>query len=389
MTEHHSGSIVRFVTSEAVFASIAVSLIVADLHLPGISWQGDSLSPLSRTLALGLVWSSCIAAGLLAIKRLNTQTLLGFIPTGAMLGWAGISSLTGLVPTRSVYVWLGFCAAAFIALLLAQSGIEMSLIVVAVASGVITYASLAVRILGLGHDAGRLYGVTLTYNIVGQIGGLLIVSSLLLANRGSYRLATAIAAIPAGLIVIYLSNSRTAAVGVLGATVVLLVRKRAAQSIVVLLLGLALVAMFVSTSEIEEVTRRTDTEDLSNLSGRPQIWDYSIDKILERPFLGAGLATGPAQFFGESVAYGAGIEQASSHNLAIEIAREIGLVGLGLTLAMLLLARPWRLDSIAPLFYYLLATATTAPTSGLPGVPVLAWFIVISVGVTHFNEASR
>ncbi|MCB0989566.1 MAG: O-antigen ligase family protein, partial [Acidimicrobiales bacterium] len=188
--------------------------------------------------------------------------------------------------------------------------------------------------------------------------------------------------LPAGLYAVVESDTRTA-FGALAVAGLVAAFDRAPMPLIVAgFVAAVLVYPQVDLADATSAVRRDSTEQLSELNGRTPIWRLSFNAIEQDPLTGAGLASGEPQIRAAAHGEGIAVFSASSHNHAIEIARELGLVGLGLALVALVRAAPWKSRRLRPLLAYLLVMSVTMPTSGLPGLITAAWFVVIATGST-------
>ena len=133
-----------------------------------------------------------------------------------------------------------------------------------------------------------------------------------------------------------------------------------------------------ATDVLTDNVRRTDSEDLSQLTGRVDIWSWSIDASSDRPLLGHGLATGNAALVRERTVGSIGATSGSSHNLILEIWREVGLVGVAFAAGATAVASRRRQLAAFLVLAYLAASGMTMPTTGLAGVILATWIVVIA-----------
>ncbi|MCP4959169.1 MAG: O-antigen ligase family protein [Actinomycetia bacterium] len=368
----------------AALATIAVAILAtADVDVESIGWAGSSLGPWHRFTSLSLAWTLAVATGLTSLVRLDRRTLRSLVPVAFLLAWLALSSLTGLHPGRSMIVWLGCTAAALAACAVAAQGMRTALVAVAAPSAAIVYGSLFTWFvfgrLGSGVDS-RLAGLVFEPNMLGHLAGLLLIAGVSFAQTTTRPAAVLLATVPAAVTAIIASDTRAAYLGVLIALLAMVPRRVFVAVVAAATVTISVIAVFAAPSDLQDILRRDADEELVELSGRSHIWPININWVLDDPITGAGLASGPAQFHTNAHRDGLIQFSFSSHNLALEIAREAGLVGLGLALASAVAARPWRSSTMRPLFVYLLITGLTMPMSGLPGIIVATWFVVIVVG---------
>ena len=144
---------------------------------------------------------------------------------------------------------------------------------------------------------------------------------------------------------------------------------------------LAVATISTAATDLEELGRRSETEDLSALSGRSLIWERSWELISDSPVTGNGLGSGPADLTGSAIDDGQLLFSPSSHSLPLEIARETGIIGLGLVLFAVVEAHRRRQILFRPVGAYLLVAAFAMPTTGFAGVVALAWLVEVERSV--------
>lgn len=363
-----------------LIATVLIAAVtVADLQIARFNWFAPNLTPTSRTMAIGLVWIAAAAyAWCFRPTNLSRKQAAVFRLLIAFLAWALLSSILAPDPVRSVAVWFGFSAVMMLTVSAVHKvGPDPVLWGVLFGTVSISAVSLAQELLGRPVEiGGRLGGITFEANLLGQLSGLglVVAATLMWRNRLDPRVALAIAGIT--LWAAYLSGTRTTwpALGV--ACVVALATRRTYAVVTTTALALALVLGLGGAELIAERSQRSDTEDLARLSGRVDLWDWSIEQSLDRPFVGYGLGSANATFADAQTVGRVVVVSRSSHNLVLEIARETGLVGLTLLSAALARSRFWQKPAIAPLLAYLAISGLTMPTSGIPSLAFVAWMAV-------------
>jgi len=88
-----------------------------------------------------------------------------------------------------------------------------------------------------------------------------------------------------------------------------------------------LISIISSTDEMASLLRH-------RLSGRYEIWEYAINKIMERPFFGYG-PNGFAIIAFNDVDYVKGVPYAQPHNFIVQFLFEYGIVGTLLFLSLI------------------------------------------------------
>ena len=360
-----------------LFAVPVALFVLGDLDTSFVdrewSWAGRDLTALR--VVLFVVLAGVSAATAWWPNRVAGRVLSA--PVAVFLAWAALASLAGVHPARSMVSWLVLAAAACAgAVAVRRAGDRAALTAIWVGA-----VALAIVSIGLDQTSvldrvqSRLAGPTLEPNMVAHICGLGVVALGLTVRRQT--LERMILALPM-LYVIYASDTRTIMVALAvaaGASTLV----RSPRSTVVA--GAVVAVLFISFdvgASFQSAAQRTGDEDLSELSGRIGVWQFSLERIDVDPFTGSGLASGPREFDQHAAASDVQVASQSSHSLPLEIARETGVVGLGLAVIASALALWRRRWSLLPLTAYLVVSALTMPMSGFSGLVTVAWFVVIT-----------
>jgi hypothetical protein len=336
-------------------------------------WASQQLTATRTLLLVGVATVSAVAV----LFAARTGRLGLNLPIAAFVSWAGVASILGIHPARSAVAWLVLTGAACAGTAaVRQAGDRAALTTIWLAAAGLAVGSVFLDVTGMIERInGRLAGPTLDANVLAHICGLGVVALGLTIRRSTfYRL---VCALPL-LYVVYESETRTilVALAVAAGTAVL---GRAPRTLFIGALVIApLVIAFDFASSLETAVQRSSDEDLLNLSGRIGVWEFSFDRIMVDPFTGFGLASGPQEFGEHSAASGVQIFSQSSHSLPLEIARETGVVGLGLAAIAAARGLARRRWSLLPLTAYLVVSALTMPLSGFAGLVTVAWFVVIT-----------
>jgi O-antigen ligase len=379
----------RLLSPYLVAAAVA-AFAIADLRLglDVVGWQERRLRPWPRIAGLAMIW--CFAASLgLTLARVHTRRVLpSLLPLGVFLTWGLVAALLGIHPARSVFIWTGYVAAA---LLISHRPVD-AFRGLAIGSGGVVASALLLDLVGwaprtapgsyLQHHrgSGRLLGLALEPNMLAHIAGLLVVCAgfQVLAHRRHRTLS--FAAIGMGLLAVWESDTRTVILALAASAAVVAWDRSPSAAVAAAAVSIPLI--FLSSVDLVDATAPFDrrSDELEDVSGRSFVWAASLEGIVQNPFVGAGLASGPNQFQEISPGSWFTLSGPSSYNLPLEIARETGLIGLALAAWALLAAKPWRCPIARPLLTYLAVTALTMPMSGLPGLMAISWFVVLSLG---------
>jgi len=365
----------------AIATILVAAVTVADLQIARFDWLAPNLTPTSRTVALGLIWAAAaIYAWRFRPAKLPSNQAAVFRLLMAFLVWALISSVFAADPVRSVAVWFGFSAIMLVTVsVVHRVGPDPALWGVLFGTVAISVVSLVQYLLGRAAEInGRLGGVSFEPNLMGQLSGLglVVAATLVWRRRLDPRIAAAIAGVT--LWTAYLSGTRTTWAALGAAGIVLLATRRPLAVLTTTALAVALLFSLGGADLIAERSQRTDTEELSRLSGRTALWDWSIEQSLDRPIVGYGLGSAASSFADAQTAGRVVVNSRSSHNIVLDIVRETGLVGLLLLSAALLRSRFWRKPDIAAILAFLAVSGLTMPVSGLPGVVFVTWITVVA-----------
>jgi len=373
---------------------VLVGLMATDIGLDSLGWEPGQIGPTSRLIVLAGVWAAAIVftGVVIATHRRLLAPSGRLILAGLTLGT--IASLFSETPLRSASIGLAFIVVVVaVTAVVRVTGWDAAVLALMTGLSVVCFVAL---ILGLvGFDSAwetivsprRLRGTLAEPNSLGQLGGLLaVLGGAMLAER-KIRWLPASAAVALGLTVAIMSFTRTIAPAIVLAVFAAGLLRRPKPT---LLLGAAISAagiiglVLVDYSGLTSaLARGQPTEQLATLSSRFDLWEVSIDEIAERPLTGHGFASGQARF---DAALDDGrlawIYSPSSHNLALEIAREIGIPALILISLGAVVGASLQGFTRPVLLIYLALTAAMMPTSGLPGTIVVAWTLA-TVGTIH------
>lgn len=362
-----------------------------------------------------VVWSALIAAQVMlsefkfellvdeggrfdSVRRL-VQALVFFLPIVLLaVRSAALERLSMQRPQRAAVIWMGW---GFLSVFWSVVPSE-TLIVMTSVLGLWTSASWYVWNFGFGQFARVYVASTSVFMFAGLLYDLTLVPelgllrrfegvSLYATNLGRMAMVTALislvllleygwgglsclASLAISITTLVTSGTRTA-LGVFVVGLLLFAYRRLgvvrALSIAAVLLVSGFVASLLTQDTVEFVSRAEGGEEITSLHGRTDIWDAALSAISERPVLGAGVGTTPELFAlansrGELV-----ILAGHAHNLLLGQLMTMGIVGLGLFLAM-----------IGSYF-----GVRSSQSQGLPPTPSLVPIILISMLLAGVTEA--
>ncbi|HEC09779.1 MAG TPA: hypothetical protein ENI86_09470, partial [Acidimicrobiales bacterium] len=276
------------------FASVAVQVATA-LRLDSWSFHPADVSFGRNALLAVLVWFGPLAGLVLTCPsrviesfRWPTSVLL------AVFGWALITSPWSLQPGRSAFIAVGFLAVTVtVTTAVRVLGPTRSLAALATGLTLLLGPGLVrwwLANAGSGLFSTRLAGFTLEPNVAGQLGGLLLLISLLLWRRPNIPTLPLLVAIAIGSATAVLSQTRTTSMGLAAAGLVVVMGDRRLLRSVGPLVLVALVAVGSGAVDLTAPARilsRGDTpERLETLSGRTVIWRATLDEVVAGPVTG-------------------------------------------------------------------------------------------------------
>jgi len=389
----------RSLTRPAVAMRIAaplvlIGLMATDLRLESLSWEPNQLEPTSRLIVLVGVWGAAVVFASVTIATHRGLLALSGRLILSGLAFGTIASLFSEAPLRSASIGLAFMVVV-VAVTAVVRVASWDAAVSALMAGLTVVCFVALVLVLLGFDSvwetivepRRLRGTLAEPNSLGQFGGLLVVLSAGMWAERKIRWLPASVAIALGLTVAIMSFTRTIAPAIALALfgVGLLRRPKPTLAIGAAVLAGGIVGLVVMDNSgiTTALARGQPTEQLATLSSRFDLWEVSLDDIEERPLIGHGFASGQTRF---NAALDDGrlawIYSPSSHNLALEIAREIGIPALILIGVGAIIGASMQGVTRPALLIYLVATAAMMPTTGLPGTMLVAWTLA-TVGRLH------
>ena len=209
-------------------------------------------------------------------------------------------------------------------------------------------------------QAGRLRAVFENANNLGEWSSqsLPLLLALALTERRRWWRRAAVALFSSGLLVAFLSGSRGGVLGAaIGMAVFSLLRYRKLTIAAAALGGTVILFLMLYDVRLESLAAGTEhlvrAETLDDLSTRKTAWELGLVVAEQRPWLGHGFGLGDILYYD----YGLDVTKAyvppSVHNTYLDVTMNLGLVGLGLVLAIQALAAwsglsAWRRDPDGP-----------------------------------------
>jgi O-antigen ligase len=371
-------AIALFVTSDALFP-----LLVSGGIESSIDSSATSRMRLLERIAAYAVFGLCfVVSWRSAIAAVRENLLLCL-----MIALAGISPLWSDDPWKSAYSAAQLAIGGLFALMVAQRlQLRVALLVAFATYAAIIAISLAVIVVrpDLGTSSSEMYhgawrGAFIHKN---HFGTQLSIAFATFVAAGIYWRGwsrwVALTLLPVTLGLAVLSRSSTAVftcAGVAGIFFLILLMSRSRSAFYAVL---GAVVAFGSTGAVilaggwETIMEMIGKDP--DISGRGELWSMIFNSIQHRPFLGFGYQsfwTSTAADGGEAITRNVAWRPGGAHNAYIEIAAELGLVGLGLWLVVYLRT------SVA-------ALSLAFQRLRLPGVPVI-WPALVLFALTCWS----
>jgi len=255
-----------------------------------------------------------------------------------------------------------------------------------------------------GTDAGAWRGIYAHKNNLGRIMalGTVLFASLALNELRTRRYTAALCV--ASLIVALLSRSASSlvviAVMMLLSLTLRLMRLKASLGVTLFAMGLA-VSILTSLWIVADPGRATSliSRD-TTLTGRTELWGSVVDKIMNRPLLGYGYSAfwlGPGSN-SESSSLSTSWEATHAHNGFLDLALDLGILGVALFMALYMLAifratRSMRQPGIAhdswPLLYLVFLFIYNLSESSLARPNSMFWALFASLVLSEGSDARR
>jgi exopolysaccharide production protein ExoQ len=192
-----------------------------------------------------------------------------------------------------------------------------------------------------GESAVRLGGLTHP-TVLGRMAALSIALLLVMGFQRMARWRVLVLPMAFAAITVWMTLTRTSMISAMAVTVVAMLtsmkRARAAAIIFVFVPLVAAVVAFpilsggVKAEDVAtKVSRVGSVEEVYNVNGRIEIWDFALKKISQSPVVGYGY--GSSRFVIREIAPSAGY---NAHNQLLNVLIETGVVGAGLLLLQII-----------------------------------------------------
>jgi hypothetical protein len=222
---------------------------------------------------------------------------------------------------------------------------------------------------------------------VGLVSALEVALLVALGTQRSVRWKTLTVPLALAVLTIYVTNSRTSSVAAILVSLVATIRSmRRTRAVVFLFFVLPFVAAIgaalfnfgvVKVNEeevVSKLTRSGESVELSNVSGRTEIWSFFLEKFHESPLVGYGLSC--SRFVSNQ-------EYLHAHNQLLNLAVETGLLGALLVFAQfLILCHRFIVAPNAYFDLFFLVAHIGGLTERVPFAPIsdcftLLWFLAV------------
>jgi O-antigen ligase len=177
----------------------------------------------------------------------------------------------------------------------------------------------------------RFCGIAGQADVMGGVCAKYIGAIFLLWRAGRCKLLYALPLTALGIVSLLASDARTGMIAMAaGMAAVVLLRSRWGTGLF-LLLGLAVFLLFqIAPPRLDGLmsgfSRSGDPSELSTLTGRLEIWEFSIKKILESPVIGWGYNSSKV-VLGQHLGFENGLMIDTAHNLWLQNMLSVGLLG--------------------------------------------------------------
>lgn len=189
---------------------------------------------------------------------------------------------------------------------------------------------------------GRFRGVFIDANALGQATVVVVILCCwVFASRVRFDRSSTAAlffVMTAGLVGLGASQSRTAFLALLAAIIVVVIRSEKTRWAALLAAPIAVLAVATaSRSDLvtEGVSRDAETTELSTLTGRTEIWTYTLNHLADVPFLGNGMNNGQSFFRAAALDGTLPFEAGHAHNATLDLYLVLGPLGPALLIGFL------------------------------------------------------
>ncbi len=332
--------------------------------------------------------------GLLTIPRV--QSLVLSLPGAWLFGVAALFAISAIQSPTPVISMASaaalWCILLFVVTAICLIGPERVLVATVLGITMFLLASFAAYFampsLGVfaeplsdGEFSLRMSGISHP-NTVGQFSAFAIGLAITMSHLGYVRSKLIYFLVPLGLAGLVFSISRSSTIAVIAA-LTFVYRDQFWKQVTIarlllagmLLSAVLLVATMQSGSDstffdsvVSKLTKSGDAEELTSMTGRTEIWAYSVQAIAERPLLGFGPATSK-EILRDYAGY--------THNLWLDVAFCSGLAGLfcflGLTMGRVrdAFVKPHRVADFIIIMIFVNGLTENVIFSFIPGVPTI------------------
>lgn len=326
-----------------------VVMVVLLILLSDLSVRGAATGIDAQSVVKFAIWVS----GLLLLPwRFDVvRQASGNLPTLALLMfglWALLGTVYSITPVYTFAAALGFLGMWVLAVVFAAScdprrgllWVNATLLAMSVASLLLWVVAPGVAMVDYENaTVVRLGGIFGNANQVGSIAALALLLSFVVwfqkPNRAGGLLL--LLALPACAACLLMSQSRTSMFGAAAGVFVVVLRRHPWLLLPTVPLGVTLAAIALAYPEaidflIGLVARGGNVAQVTNFTGRTEIWQFVTSEIAKAPVLGHGFAS-TRELFLKGHVFAWGWTTNSAHNLWLQAWVTTGAVGLGLVLA--------------------------------------------------------
>lgn len=243
-------------------------------------------------------------------------------------------------------------------------------------------------------DVGRMKGLVGSANGIGFVSAFAIVIAILYQRTiGRFGKVAAAIVIPSAVLCLYLSNSRSSMISVVTAIWLSFVLRKGAGLKFFVSGTLGLIGAVILIGFYDEIfsliSRSGNTREITNVTGRTEIWAVVIEMWMKSPFIGYGysaslyiLPLDPRLFR----------TAAHAHNMVLELLFSGGIILAGIFLYAIAttisqLIRMRAANEAVLLFFFLLhGLVEASPFNGMPGYSSFAFTLTLALIVAKQIE---
>jgi O-antigen ligase len=200
-----------------------------------------------------------------------------------------------------------------------------------------------------------------------------------------------------GVATLAATHSRTAELG-LGAAILAVVFSRSTWLLALVGAGGAAAVAWASALTVqlsslsEQFSRSGSADELTTLTGRTQVWDYTWQKILESPFLGWGYNSSKV-VLGEYVGFDASLRVDNAHNMLLQNLLSVGFIGTlplaGLLLKLIVDTVRGRRDPLGVLFLTVVFISGITDPSAVGTTPTVLTIMFMMASIWPWRDADE